>query len=174
MRVATVGSIIVAATVATAPAGAVDQTPLLTARADGRSVYVSFDLRADETPDLDRRLDHAEPVWVTWSIDLRRKIPLWIDRDTTRTELKVSARRGPSAEMYSVERVVNGRSLGPPLQVDRAGALRHLLSFEALELVGAAPTTSTERLRLSVSGELAGGGQRRIATAVLADAVVQP
>lgn len=135
---------------------------------------MSFDLRADETSDLDQRLDNGQPVWVTWSVELRRKVPLWIDRDRRRTELKVSARPAPGAALYAIERVVNGRSLDPPLRVDRAGAMRHLLSFESLELVGAAPPTPAAPLRLTVSAVLQGGAQQRIATPVLADTVVQP
>lgn len=175
MQNATVTCMIVAAILTTTAArpGA-DQLPLLTARATGSSVLVSFDLRADEASDLDQRLGTGQPVWVTWSLELRRKVPLWVDRDRRRAELKVSARPAPAAGLFAIQRVLDGRSLGPLLLVDRAGALRHLLSFEALELVGAAPTTPADRLRLTVSAVLQGGGQQRISTPVLADAVVQP
>lgn len=150
-----------------------DATPSLEARMLGSSVSVSFDLRPTRTDDLAQRLADGKPVWVTWVMDVRRDVPFWLDRPVKRGVLKVTARRIPESDVFSIERTLNGRSLGVPIAATLEDTYRHLTSFENVELAGLAPVASDARYRLAIQAVVEGGGDARIATPVLALVVVE-
>ena len=150
-----------------------DTTPDLVVRVSGSTLHVSFDLRSGEAPDVERRLGSARPVTVTWHIDVRRDVPLWVDRDRRRAEFTVRVR--PQAPgRYAIERFLNGGMVGQPLSADRDDTIRHLTSFESLTLPGAVPRAAGTRHRVTIRAVVAGGEAGRVATPVLAEAMVRP
>lgn len=148
-----------------------DTTPDLVVRASGSTLHVSFDLRAAEAPDVERRLGSARPVSVTWHIDVRRHVPLWVDRDRRQAEFTVRV-RAQAPGRYVIERFLNGGMLGQPVSADLDGAIRHLTSFESVTLEGAAPRAAGTRHRVTIRAVVTGGDAGRVATPVLAEAMV--
>jgi hypothetical protein len=136
-------------------------------------VSVSFDLQSTSTDDLRRRLIAGKPMWVMWVIDVRRDVPFWFDLPVERGVLKVTTRRGQSASMFSVQRTLNGRSLGSPIDADLDQTYRHLTSFANAELQISAPVSAGAQYRLAIKAVVEGGGYPRIVTPWLAHAAIQ-
>jgi hypothetical protein len=152
---------------------AASTAPRLTARRVGSSVSVSFDLQPEETDDLAHRLAGGQPVWVSWQMDVRRQVPFWRDLPIKRGVLKVTARRGPIPGLFEVDRSLNGRSLGAPLEATLEETYRHLTSFVDVQMVDAAPAEPGAQYRLFIKAILEGGG-KRIETRWLAKGMVEP
>lgn len=73
-------------------------------------------------------------MWVTWVMDVRRDVPFWLDHLVKRGVLKVTARRGRTSGAFSIERTLNGRSLGSPIEANLEETYRHLTSFANVEM----------------------------------------
>jgi hypothetical protein len=165
---------VVLASLVLAFAGAVaEATPRLEARMVGSSVSVSFDLQSERTDDLAQRLVAGEPVWVTWVMDVRRHVPFWVDRLVKRDELKVTARRGRTSGVFSIERTLNGRSLSSPVDANLEETFRYLTSFANVEIPAPAREALGAQYRLAIKVVVEGGGDARIVTPWLAQATVE-
>jgi hypothetical protein len=172
-RTAVTRSVAVASLVVALTEAVADATPRLSARQVGSSVSMSFDLRPERTDDLAQRLVAGKPVWVTWVIDVRKVVPFWIDFLVKRGVLKVTARRGRESGVFSIERMLNGRSLGPPIEAHLEETYRHLTSFASVEIPASAPVAAGARYRVEIKAVVEGGGDARIATPVLARTIVE-
>ena len=64
--------------------------------------------------------------------------------------LKVTARRGSTPNLFSIERSLNGRTFGPPIEATLEETSRHLTSFAEVHLADAAPVQSHARYRLAI------------------------
>ena len=78
------------------------------------------------------------PSGVTWVMDVRRDVPFWVDHLVKRDVLKVTARRGRTSDVFSIERTLNGRSLRSPIDANLEQTFRHLTSFANVEIAGPA------------------------------------
>ena len=172
-RIAVTRSVVLA-TLVVAFAGAVAEArPRLAARMVGSSVSVSFDLQSERTDDLAQRLVAGKPVWVTWVMDVRRDVPFWVDRLVKRDVLKVTARRGRTSGVFSIERTLNGRSLSSPIDANLEETFRHLTSFANVEIPGPTRDAVGAQYRLAIKAVVEGGGDARIVTPWLAQATVE-
>lgn len=154
--------------------GVAAQAPELVVRRTGASVHVRFDLRPTNVDDLASRLRSAEPVSVTWAIDIRREVPVWFDRDVTRFEFDVVARPSTSAGAVEIQRSIRGRPLGTPVVLPIDAAIRGLTSFEEIELPNAAPAEGGAPYRVAITARVSGGGKKTVTTAELARADLAP
>ena len=170
-RIAVSRNVILAGLVAFAGAVA-DARPRLAARMVGSSVSVSFDLQSERTDDLAQRLAAREPVWVTWVMDVRREVPMWVDPVVKRDVLKAIARRGRTLDVFSIERTLNGRSLSSPIDANLEATFRHLTSFANVEIPGPVRDAVGAQYRLAIKAVVEGGGDARIVTPWLAQATI--
>lgn len=154
--------------------GLTAQSPELIVRRTGSSVHVRFDLRPTSVDDLATRLRSAEAVTVTWTIDVRREVPFWLDRDVTRSAFDVVARPSASAGVVEIQRRIRGRVVGPPVLLPIDAAIRALTSFDEVELPNAVPPAAAVPYRVTVAARVSGGGQKTVTTAELARTVVAP
>lgn len=150
------------------------QAPELIVRRSGSSVHVRFDLRPTSVDDLATRLRSAEAVSVTWTIDVRREVPFWFDRDVTRFEFEVIARPSASAGVVEIQRSIRGRVVGTSVLLPVDGAIRALTSFEEVELPNAVPPEGAEPYRVAVVARVSGGGAKTVTTPELARTAVAP
>lgn len=154
--------------------GVTAQAPELIVRRTGSSVHVRFDLRPTSVEDLAIRLRSAEAVTVTWTIDVRREVSFWLDRDVTRSEFDVVARPATSAGVVEIQRRIGGRMVGTPVLLLVDGAIRALTSFDEVELPHAVPPEGAAPYRVAVAARVSGGGRKTVTTAELARTVVAP
>lgn len=156
-----------------AAVGVAAQAPRLDVRSAGTSLFVSFDLQSTRTDDLVARVRSAEPVSVTWAIDVRREVPMWFDHDIRRFALEVTARPTSAPDVFTIERSLNGRTLGTPTMASLDEVYRALTAFEDVELRYAARRSTDGSYRLALSATVMGGGEARIVTQELARAVIE-
>jgi hypothetical protein len=172
-RIAVTRSVVLASLVLAFAGAVAEARPRLAARMVGSSVSVSFDLQSERTDDLAQRLVAGGPVWVTWVMDVRRHVPFWVDRLVKRDVLKVTARRGRTSGVFSIERTLNGRSLSSPIDANLEETFRHLTSFANVEIPTPAREAVGAQYRLAIRVVVEGGGDARIVTPWLAQATVE-
>lgn len=172
-RIAVTRSVVLASLFMAFAGAVVDARPRLAARMVGSSVSVSFDLQSERTDDLAQRLLAGEPVWVTWVMDVRRDVPFWVDLLVKRDVLKVTARRGRTSGVFSIERTLNGRSLSSPIDANLDETFRHLTSFANVEIPRPVRDAVGVQYRLAIKAVVEGGGDARIVTPWLAQATVE-
>jgi len=106
-------------------------------------------------------------------MDVRRHVPFWVDRLVKRDVLKVTARRGRTLGLFSIERTLNGRSLSSPIDANLEETFRYLTSFANVEIPGPARDAVGTQYRLAIKAVVEGGGDARIVTPWLAQATVE-
>lgn len=153
--------------------GVAAEEPRLAVSRAGSSLTVAFDLRPERMDDLATRLRAGAPVSVTWQIDIRREVGLWVDRDVKRHAVTVTARRTAEGDSFVIERSLNRRTLGTPRLATLDETYRHLTSFGDLELPYSTPVASTAPLRVAIKARVDGGGEARIVTPELARTVIE-
>lgn len=149
-------------------AGVRAQEPLLRVIRAGDALRVTFDLRPTDTQDLAVRLRGHDPVRVTWHIDVRRAVPLWVDRSVETFEFTVTARSTGRPGFFTIDRALNQRVVGVSSTVSQAEAYAALTSFTNVELPYVPPVESDLPLRVTIRARVNGGGASPIATPELA------
>jgi hypothetical protein len=157
---------VAAITISTA-LGRAQPAAVLVARVAGSDVTVSFDLHAQRTDDLARRLATSAPVSVMWFVNARQTARFWRDRPVQRAVVSVTARRVGATDLFTITRTVNGQQ-GSAVQATLADSYRYLTAFELLPLFGTAELSAQGEYRLEIMAILDGGGEPMIETKVLA------
>jgi hypothetical protein len=149
-------------------AGSSGSSSELTAVRAADAVLVSFNLRAENYQDLDRRLSRRGDIVVSWAIELRRQDRLgWFDRLWANATVRVFARHVDS-DTFSISRTVNGQPAESGILVDRNTAHQWLTSFSGLPLFERFQLARDADHVVTIKATVEGGGENTVATPMLA------